>query len=241
MTANFANAIKPLLAFTDDDHWRLGIGDPTFIGWFTVVAYFAAAWLCWRAARANAAAQKLRHFWMGLTLLLCLLGVNKQLDLQTALTFMGKDFAKATGWYENRRYFQFAFILLVATVGSGAIALLFRRYKRDLPRLRGALIGLGFLLIFVVARAASFHHVDQFLNFSPGGIRMNWVLELGAIACIAWPAWKAIKSRNQTTFTRPQTQSADQPQTPRPRSAPVEIPTQGAATSRRIRKVQSLQ
>jgi hypothetical protein len=33
-----------------DIEWRLGIGDPTFAGWLTVVVYFAAAALSFRAS-----------------------------------------------------------------------------------------------------------------------------------------------------------------------------------------------
>src|SRR5215213_2059448 len=95
--------LTPLFAFTDGDRWRLGIGDPTVIGWFTVLAYFAAALLCWRAAKKGLHTAKVRWFWTALAALLIFLGINKQLDLQTAFTFMAKDFAKATGWYENRR------------------------------------------------------------------------------------------------------------------------------------------
>ena len=50
--------------------------------------------------------RRVKLFWMGLAALLVFLGFNKQLDLQTAFTFLAKDFAKATGWYENRRIVQ---------------------------------------------------------------------------------------------------------------------------------------
>jgi hypothetical protein len=46
--------MRALFAFTEDDHWEPGIGDPTFVGWVTVVAYVIAAYLCWRAARGTA-------------------------------------------------------------------------------------------------------------------------------------------------------------------------------------------
>ena len=44
------------LAFTEADHWRPGIGDPTFMGWLTVVAYFTAVPLCWMAGRSDQSA-----------------------------------------------------------------------------------------------------------------------------------------------------------------------------------------
>lgn len=192
--------ITPLFAFTDGDRWRPGIGDPTVMGWLTVFAYFTAAFLCWRAATKGMHARKVRWFWTALAGLLIFLGINKQLDLQTAFTFIAKDFAKATGWYENRRIVQGIFVIMIALGGMATSAALFWFYRRELKILWPALAGLAFLGSFVVIRAASFHHVDQFLNAGPGGFRMNWVLELGGIAAIAWPAWRAIKQSSNTGF-----------------------------------------
>lgn len=190
----------PLFGFTDGDRWRPGIGDPTVMGWLTVFAYFGAAFLCWRAATKASRASKIRWFWMALAALLVFLGVNKQLDLQTAFTFVAKDFAKATGWYENRRIVQGIFVVIIALAGMATTAALFWFYRRELKQLWPALAGLAFLGSFVVIRAASFHHVDQFLNAGPGGFRMNWLLELGGIAAIAWPAWRTIKKGAETGF-----------------------------------------
>jgi hypothetical protein len=192
--------LRPIFAFTDGDRWRPGIGDPTFVGWFTVLAYFGAAYLCWRAAGNSQHRRKVRWFWNGLSILLILLGINKQLDLQTELTFIGRDFAKATGWYEDRRIVQAIFILLIAFGGMIATTALFWIYRFELRRLWPALAGFGFLAAFIVIRAASFHHVDEFLHSGPGGLRMNWVLELGGIAAIAWPAWRAWKQSANTGF-----------------------------------------
>jgi hypothetical protein len=193
-------ALMPMFAFTDGDRWRPGIGDPTFVGWFTVVAYFGAAYLCWRASTNASNRRKVRWFWSGLAILLILLGINKQLDFQTELTFMGRDFAKATGWYEDRRIVQGIFIVLIAFGGMIVTAALFWFYRFELRRLWPALAGVGFLMGFIVIRAASFHHVDQFLHFAPGGVRMNWLLELGGIAAIAWPAWRVRKQTADTGF-----------------------------------------
>src|SRR6266540_5387037 len=105
-----------ILAFTEADRWRPGIGDPTFMGWLTVVGYFTAALLCWMAGRSDQRAHpqsgypRQPRLWFGLALLLTLLGVNKQLDLQTWFTLALKSAAEAQGWYEQRRVFQAAFI-----------------------------------------------------------------------------------------------------------------------------------
>jgi hypothetical protein len=44
--------------------------------------------------------------------------------------------------------------------------------------------GLAFLLTFVVVRAISFHHVDQFLGWQLAGVTMNRLLELTGIALV---------------------------------------------------------
>jgi len=197
---DWMSAATPLFAFTDGDRWRPGIGDPTFIGWFTVFAYFGAAVLCWRAGAAGLHGPKVRWFWNGLAILLVLLGINKQLDFQTELTFLGRDFAKSTGLYEDRRIVQAIFIMLIAFGGMVVTAGLFWIYRKELKRLGMALAGVGFLMTFIVIRAASFHHVDRFLLSTIGGMRMNWFFELGGIAAIAWPAWQTIKHRSDTGF-----------------------------------------
>jgi len=173
-----------------DGRWHPGIGDPTPIGWITVWAYAGACGLCFVCAR------RLRPpvFWWAMTLTLLFLGINKQLDLQTWLTELGRDLAKHDGWYERRHDIQVAFIggmglfftLLAATVG-----LALKGYWRPYLRVWG---GMALLMFFIVVRAASFHHVDQLLMSDMGGLRMNWVFELGGLGLVASGAWRAIKN-----------------------------------------------
>jgi hypothetical protein len=188
-----------IFAFTDGDVWRPGIGDPTVMGWVTVVAYFAAAFLCFREVnrvKRSAGSREKKLFWSTLTILLVFLGFNKQLDLQTLLTLTGRRIAIAQGWYENRRVVQLIFVAMIALGGALSVWLTSRLVRKH-PDLRLALLGVVVLLVFVVVRAASFHHVDQLINFHLAGVRMNWVLELGAIALVSMGAWKAgARARN---------------------------------------------
>lgn len=195
-----------VFAFTDGDVWRPGIGDPTFMGWLTVAAYFGAAFLCLReflAARRVHSPREKTFFWGTLTVLLVFLGFNKQLDLQTLLTLTGRRIAIAQGWYENRRIVQLLFVAIVGIAGVLSV-LAMRLLVRKHADLRLPLAGFVVLLVFVVVRAASFHHIDQFINFRMGGVRMNWVLELGAIALVAFGASTARKrSREAPTTPEP--------------------------------------
>jgi hypothetical protein len=176
------------------------------MGWLTVAAYFGAAFLCLReflvARRAHDASEK-KFFWATLTVLMVLLGFNKQLDLQTLLTLTGRRIAIAQGWYENRRIAQLFFVAIVGVAGVLSV-LAMRLLVRNHSDLRLPLAGFVGLLVFVVVRAASFHHIDQLINFRIGGVRMNWVLELGAIALVAFGAATSRKrSRYVPTTAEP--------------------------------------
>lgn len=182
-----------LLGYTDGDVWRPGIGDPTVMGWLTVVAYFWVAALCLRkalVARGLAGARSLFLFW-GLTAgILVLLGINKQLDLQTWLTLTGRRIAISQGWYDSRRVVQLIFFVLVALMGVASCWAMWRLVRTHGREMWLPLAGILILLCFVLMRAASFHHVDQLINFRFAGVRMNWVLELGSIAILGWGARK---------------------------------------------------
>ena len=118
-------------------------------------------------------------------LLLC---VNKQLDLQSLFTDIGRVFAWKYGWYEKRREFQKWFVIGVLVISVATTVLMtvrFRDFWKKSPLL-GA--GLAFLLTFIVVRAISFHHVDVFLKHAVAGVRMNWFLELTGIAMVSLAA-----------------------------------------------------
>jgi hypothetical protein len=173
-------------------NWSPGIGDPTPIGWLTTIAYFATAWGCWLVARRTVIRRKRDwielRIWQALAVTFSLLGVNKQLDLQTAFTIIGKTMAMDEGWYEYRRVVQFIFIVLIA-LASAALVLGALYIARGTSRhARTALIGFGAVSCFVVIRAASFHHIDQLLASTLWRLRTNWILELGGISISGFAA-----------------------------------------------------
>lgn len=175
--------------------WSPGIGDPSFTGWLTVAAYVVAAVVCWRARRvakaerAPAPGHTAVRFWSVLAVGLGLLGVNKQLDLQTAVTEIGRMLARAQGWYDHRRWVQLAFIGLVVLIVAFACRWLLRAAAGDFSRLWLAVVGAAVLGAFVAVRASSFHHVDACIWFDLlFGLRVNAVVELGGICCIGTAA-----------------------------------------------------
>lgn len=167
--------------------WRTAVAGADMADWVTVAAYLITAAL---AARAAGIAWMRREgserlFWRVAAILLLFLGINELLDLQALLTAVGKNYAKAGGWYEQRRGVQFVFIIALAAssvVLGMATIWLARRMHRSIWL---ALMGLGFIGLFILLRAASFHHLDQWLG---GGMpRFNYgsIQEMAGILIVA--------------------------------------------------------
>ena len=172
---------------TPEFNWSPGIGDPSFGGWFTVLLYVGAAYLSYRTAKfVDVLGAPRAEFvvWLLLAVCLGLLGINKQLDLQSALTELGRYLAYHQGWYEYRRTVQFLFILtilvLAVVLGIFILLLVWQMPKPTILALLGALFIVGFVLV----RAASFHQVDHLIGTSILGLRWNWIIEMGGLVIV---------------------------------------------------------
>lgn len=190
-----------LLAEVAVGRWRPGIGDPTVMGWVTVIAYLLASAGCAVAALREPLADGTERsrtqpsrFWLALALLLLGLGINKQLDLQSLVTQIGRDVTRAWGLYSERRELQVGFILAVVLVCAGTLGWFFWAARATFERRWLAVLGTMFILGFVVIRAASFHHVDAFIGSRLGGVKWNWILELGGIAIVGAAAARVLLS-----------------------------------------------
>jgi hypothetical protein len=220
-------------AFEDGEgwigYWTPGIGDPTFVGWFTVVAYLAAAYLCRRVDRRLRAPKpapgtvearaltplaplaiallgrkrlllrvperaRLSAMWRGFSIVLLLLGINKQLDLQSAITEIGRMVARDLDLISVRRTLQVYFIGIILLIGVWILRSVALLARGNVRRLWPALVGTVFLLVFVAIRALSFHHIDYMLGGNLGGFRLNWAVELGGIALIIFGAARELRA-----------------------------------------------
>ena len=193
-------------------NWTPKIGDPTIGGWVTVGLYLLATGSCWITARElvlEDIGSNERRAWWAISILFLALGINKQLDLQSALTEAGRVLAHYQGWFEQRQLVQLAFIALVAIICLIAAITLFL-WTRSAPiPTRLALMGTTMVLGFVLIRAASFHHVDQFIGQTILGLRWNWVLEMSGISLVLFASqWRQVgiakSGSSSRTRTRPQ-------------------------------------
>lgn len=196
-----------------DGRWELGIGDPTAIGWATVAAYGTAMALCYLSSRKLPPGPH-RQFWFYMMIIMALLGINKQLDLQSWFTQTGRDLALENGWYERRRLVQVIFVAWLVLAGLVTMSWLKSRLRHLDRYARRAAIGLVLLAVFVIVRATSFHHIDRMLGISLEGLRVNALLELSGIGLIAMAALARLRA--------PQTQLSVKP-TPAAGNPPVRL------------------
>jgi hypothetical protein len=185
-----------------DGRWIAGIGDPSVVGWVTVGIYATGVVL---AARNAAAAQRSgvpTSFWFVLTAMLLALGLNKQLDLQSWFGQTGRDMAIAQGWYESRRAVQAVFIAVLGAGAVGALLWARRQWAGLWHEYRWVFGGVTLLLMFIVIRAASFHHIDEFIGIDVGVTTFGRALELAGVLAIGAGCahWHAMHRRRVRAF-----------------------------------------
>lgn len=178
--------------------WMPGIGDPTIGGWVTVALYALAAWACYRILQHHRQQRIVltvneKRIWTIFLIAMIALGINKQLDLQSALTEWARIIAFEQGWYQNRRQYQEAFIAAMPIAGLTALAaMLVLAWGTPAPTL-WACAGVAGLIVFVAIRAVSFHNIDEMLGWHLKGLRLNWLLEMGSLVVIGWSALRRAK------------------------------------------------
>jgi len=129
--------------------------------------------------------------------MLGLLGLNKQLDLQTLFIQAGRELAVALGWCGERRRLQLIFVLVLGTVMIGVLLTMLWKRRRFFGQNPWTLPGLGLLAAYVLLRTMGIDHVGEFpglnLDDSP------WLdgLELSGIICFVVAGGRATKTALQ--------------------------------------------
>ncbi len=170
---------------------RISIGDPTWLGWATVFAYWTAAilsFLCaWRADRIFDGKRVWEHrfLWGVLSAMLFFLGINKQLDIQNWFTTIVKAISYVQGWYALGQWAQTLFVGALVAAAALVMLLISWRMRAFWRQYWLLMIGFIFLARFIVVRVASFYGVPLTeLSHYTGGVRVNWALELVGTAVI---------------------------------------------------------
>ncbi len=186
------------------DVWLASIDHADMADCVTAAAYMFAASFSARAARQARLRCETREtmFWRSTAVLLVLLGINELLDLQTLLIEIGRANAEAYGWYGVHRKVQYVFViaLIVAAVLAGAALLWVTRRTHRAVRL--AIAGLAFIGLFVLLRAASFHHLDDLLGRGIASFTWRSFEETVGIVIVAAAALLYTREREECTRRR---------------------------------------
>jgi len=182
----------------DAIQWRPAVGDPSFIGWFTVAAYFLVSTLAFKICASSSKLfliineRKQKLFWLIVAVIILFLGINKQLDFQSLITEVGRYYAKENGWYEIRREIQFWGIISLLLFSLTTLTVFIFKMGSIIKSNWLAIFGMTLLLSFVLIRAAAFYHVTVFNNQ-----QFNGLLELSGICCIGLAAIRIITNTNR--------------------------------------------
>ena len=172
-------------------------GDASLTGWTICFGYGLAGVLCvhrcGHVMRLGSFSVRFRALalWGLLAALLLALGLNKQLDLQTTLTRFGRALAFEQGWYQHRRVVQALVIGGLGLAAATATIWMLWKTRQASRRARVAVLGATALVMFVVLRAISFHHLDALLGMDLIGTPLHAMLEISGIACVGLAAaWR---------------------------------------------------
>lgn len=161
---------------------RLGMPVPILMDWVVILAYVLATFFCFLASQlANKSRYiKSSKFWLIMSLLVLMLGLNKFLFFENCITITLSNLAKTNGWYDLRRGIQAEFIIIVLFLIIGALLGFISQLKGAEKSLYAAIIFLVMLLILVMLRIISLHQIDALLypDLPVLGIGLNWVIEL---------------------------------------------------------------
>lgn len=187
-----------ILSVIVNGHWRLGIGDPTFMGWLITAAYLITSVFCgvcaWRTDRISPINRSGHHrlFWWSLAVIMLIMGINKQLDLQCLFIAVIKKMALAQGWYSQRQTLQVWFIACIAIFGLVLLTWLGWKLKRLWRQYGLALFGILLLITFVIIRAVPLSHVTKFPDWQPAIGLINSILEISGIVLVGISALMGI-------------------------------------------------
>ncbi len=193
---NLIDAISNALTKVE---WSFESHDPVW-AWLIVAMYAVAAILCLRALFASQRSlfpekikKKSKAFWAVLFVIMLFLACNKQLDIQTYITAVGREVANSQGWYDQRRLVQKDFILVL-----GLVAFLFLFYLAYIVYYlptgnKISMVGALCTFTFIGMRAASFHHLDHFVARTIFGVKMHILVEICGGFIVSLGALMSIK------------------------------------------------
>lgn len=176
------------------------VGDASLNGWATFFVYLVTAALCFVNSRRSAAfaggrrvalARSRRRFWLVLAALLLLLGLSRQLDLQTLAASAARTVLREDDVYGERSGLQIGLVVAIGTFGTIGLLIALVSFRRVEASVLVAMAGAALLMIFTLIRTISLHDIDRLLMQGIGvpHAQVNNVIEIGALLLVAAAAY----------------------------------------------------
>jgi len=166
-------------------------GDPTIAGWTICLGAISAGGLCASAAWTMRTARHRAAFWLISAGLLLLIGINKQLDLQTMMINIGRSIAVRQGWWDQRAWAQrtalAAAIVAAMLVGMWMIRTAWRHGMGE----RLCVVSIAILTCYVLLRMTAIVRQDDILPELLHADRLAMACELTGLAGAGISAWLA--------------------------------------------------
>lgn len=149
--------------------WTFGANDPDGMGWVTAVAYLVVALVCWVAASAARQSPvpcngRASGLWGGVAILLAILGLNKQLDLQTPFTCLMSNLAHTEGWYGLRWVLKWGFVGGLGLVGIAVLVWVLWPLREAWRSMAPLGLGLVILILYIGIRASPMQGANRMLG-----------------------------------------------------------------------------
>jgi hypothetical protein len=194
--------MRELLA---DNGWRFGLNDSYVSGYVICASYIAVSVLClytgFSSKRLVTCGEKKKVIllWGGLALTMLMLGINKQLDLQTLLIAVGRILFKSLGLLEIRREVQAVFAVIFAMVSAVSFLGITWILRTQLLNNKYVFYGIFLISSFIVMRALSINHIELTPVSLPFIARMHLgtIHEIAGIGCIGYGAIRRILGNNR--------------------------------------------
>ena len=141
-------------------------GDPTILGWVTFGLYMMAAALTLQESKTGQKPPQnipIQRAFKSLAILQFILGLNKQLDLQTSLIILGRYVADQAGLHNYYRQIQLFFFVGLLVGSTVAVAVNFKMLRAFWSAHPWVATGFGLVITYALIRAGSIDHVDQML------------------------------------------------------------------------------
>jgi hypothetical protein len=168
-----------------DERWTPGLHDHSPAGWLVTAGYLAAGAACLLRGKNSPAPPGDSRVWLLLAAGMFFLAINKQLDLQSALRFAGRDWAEQLGVYRHKALIRLLFIVFLAATGL-AVAIGWRKvffpFFRRNPAVLAGLILTG---AYAVLGAADARHLKALEARGLPGDGWRWILEGSGILLVA--------------------------------------------------------